>query len=101
MQTVDLEGRVGVDRVAAAGVDLEVEVGAGHVAGGADVPDHLAGLHGGADGGAELVLVAVPELGAVGQGLDRPVAVGAGVARLGDRAAGDRHDRRAGGGGAV
>ena len=38
VQAVDIERGVGVDRVAAAGVHLEVEVGAGHVAGGADVP---------------------------------------------------------------
>ena len=33
---------VGVDRVAAAGADLEVDVGAGGVAGAADVADLLA-----------------------------------------------------------
>ena len=44
---------------------------------------------------------AVPELGAVGERLDGPVAVGAGVAGLGDDAVGDREDRRARGGGEV
>ena len=39
------ERGVGVDRVAAAGADLEVQVRAGGVAGGADGTDHLAGGH--------------------------------------------------------
>ena len=46
-------------------------------------------------------LVAVPDLGAVLEGLDGLVAVGAVVAGLGDLAVGDRDDRGAGGGGEV
>ena len=75
------EGLVGVDRVAAAGADLEVQVRAGGVAGGADGADLLAGGDGVAGGDADVGLVAVPDLGAVLEGLDGLVAVGAGVSR--------------------
>ena len=74
---------------------------AGRVAGGADGADLLAGADGVADGDADVGLVAVPDLGAVLEGLDGLVAVGAVVAGLGDRAVGDRDDRGAGGGGEV
>ena len=50
---------------------------------------------------ADRGLVAVPDLGAVGEGLDGAVAVGAGRAGLGDHAVGDGEDRGAGRGGEV
>ena len=65
------QGLEGVDRVAAAGADLEVQVGAGAVAGAADGADLLAAADGVADGDADVGLVAVPDLGAVLEGLDR------------------------------
>ena len=61
----------GVDRVARAGADLEVQVRAGHVAGGTDGADRLAAAHGVTDVDEERGLVAVPELGAVLEGLAR------------------------------
>ena len=81
---------VGVDGVAATGADLEVQVRAGDVAGGTDVPDLVAGADDVADADAEGVLVAVPELGAVLERDDGLVAVGAVVAGRGDGARSDR-----------
>ncbi len=89
------ERGVRVDRVAAAGAHLEVEVGAGHVAGGADGPDDLACADLLALADAEAALVAVPDLGAVIEGHHGLVAVGAVVADGGDDAVRDRHDRLA------
>src|SRR6478609_9193877 len=83
----------GVDRAAAAGAHLEVEVGAGDVAGGADGADVLAAVDAVADGDVDRGLVAVPDLGAVIEGDDGLVAVGPVVAGLGDGAVGDRQDR--------
>ncbi len=71
-------------------------MGAGGVAGGADRADRGAADDGVARLHAGRRLVAVPDLGAVAQRLDGPVAVGAGPADRGDRARGDRADRRAG-----
>src|SRR6478736_1999941 len=79
---VEDQGLVGVDGVAAAGAYLEVDVGSGGVAGAADVADLLAADDLVADVDADGALVGVPELGAVGERLDRAVAVGAGVSRL-------------------
>ena len=86
---------VRVDRVAGAGPDLEVHVRAGGVAGGADRPMTWPARDVLADADRERGLVAVPELGAVVEGHDGLVAVGPGVAGLGDRAVGDRVDRGA------
>ena len=62
------ERGVRVDRVATAGTDLEVQVGAGHVAGGADGADLLAAADDVALADEEVGLVAVPDLGAVIEG---------------------------------
>ena len=64
-------------------------MGAGDVAGRADVADDLAAADVVADGRGERGLVAVPELGAVLEGDDGLVAVGAVVADRGDDAVGD------------
>ena len=75
-----LEHRNRVDRVAATGMDLDVQVRAGGVAGGAGVAEDLTGIDLVAGGDGEAALVAVPDLGAVLQRDDRAVAVGALVA---------------------
>src|SRR5690606_5035695 len=85
----------------AAGVDLQVEVGARGVAGGADAADHVAGVDLLADADADRGLVGVPDLGAVLEGEHRLVAVGAVPAGEGDRAGVDGLDQRARGGGEV
>ena len=54
---------------AAAGVDLEVQVRAGHVAGRAGVADDVAGADLVAGLDAEAALVAVPDVGAVVSGM--------------------------------
>src|SRR5688572_21095760 len=87
------EGLERVDRAAAAGADLEVQVRAGHVAGGADGADDLAAVDALAHRDVDLGLVAEPDLGAVVERHDGLVAVGAVVAGRGDRAVGDGHDR--------
>ncbi len=70
-------------------------MGAGHVAGRAGVADRLTGAHALTGGGDDAALVAVPDLGAVVEGDDGAVAVGARVARVGHRTGRDRDDRRA------
>ena len=75
-----------------------MEVVAGGVAGRADVADDLTGGDRLADGDAVVALVAVPDLGAVLEGDDRPVTVRPAPGGRGDRAAGDRVDRGAVGG---
>ena len=75
-----------------------MEVGARDVAGGADAADDIAGGDLLADADADGGLVGVPDLGAVIEGEDGLVAVGALVAGLRDGAAVDGLDERAGGG---
>ena len=89
------QGLVGVDRVAATGANLEVQVGTGAVAGGADGADLLATADGVTGGDADVGLVAVPDLGAVLEGLDGLVAVGTVRAGLSDGAVRDGDDRGA------
>src|SRR6476619_7136181 len=101
LEAVRTHGGVRVDRVAGTGTHLDVHVRAGGVAGRADAADQLPGadLLAGVD--RERGLVAVPELGAVGEGLDGAVAVGPGGGGLRDGPAGDGVDRGARGGGEV
>ena len=92
---------VRVDRVTAAGADLEVQVRAGDVAGRADVADQLAGADDVTGAHDVRRLVAEPQLGAVVEGDHGLVAVGAVVAGRGDHAVRDGMDRGAAGGGEV
>src|SRR4051794_683924 len=92
VEAVLRQPRCGIDRVAAVGVDLEMEAGSGGVAGRADRAEVVPGLHPLPGLDTELALVAVPQHGPVIEPDDGLVAEGAVVRRRDDHAGSDGAD---------
>ncbi len=85
-----------VHRVAATGANLEVQMGAGDIAGGADGADHISAVDAISDADVHGGLVTEPDLSAVIEGDHGLVSVRAVVASGRDGSVGDGSDRVAG-----